>query len=80
MSSWKAGKILWFDELAGEGYVVDDKGDSFYVHHSSIKNGSVSKSTKKNTHIHRLKVNQPVRFTLYKNSYLSQVEALETEK
>lgn len=74
MPAWKAGKVLWFDSLAGEGVIVDKDGKSFYVHEGAIRRKSGK--TKKQAPL-ALKENSNVRFTTYENSYLIQVDRIQ---
>ncbi|MSP19897.1 MAG: hypothetical protein EXR74_10055 [Bdellovibrionales bacterium] len=74
MSAWKAGKMLWFDSVAGEGLVIDDFGKTHYVHEAAIEK---SKKTKNNSSQPTIADNSKVKFTLYSNGYLSQVDRIK---
>jgi cold shock CspA family protein len=74
MPAWKAGKVLWFDTVAGEGVVIDKNGKSFYVHEGAIRR-TAGKTKKHTTPV--LKENSNVRFTTYKNSYLIQIDRIK---
>lgn len=71
MGAWKAGRVLWFDPISGEGLVVDDSGISYYVHHSAISTKSNTQNDSKKTF---LKEDSKVEFTIYTNSFSTQVE------
>ena len=69
MSAWKAGKVHWWDESKGKGFIVDsDDGELYVVHYSTID----SDKRKKN-----LKVNQKVKFKIYENAYSAKVEKVK---
>jgi len=70
MAAWKAGKVLWFDKVAGEGLVVDEKGTPYYVHQGAIQKSKNKKPSK-------LKDNARVKFTIYENAYLTQVDKIK---
>lgn len=71
MSAWKAGKVLWFDQMVGEGLIIDDFGHTYYVHESAI----VGSNLKKETGL-KLKDNSKVKFTIYENGFLSQIDKI----
>ena len=71
MSAWKAGKVLWFDQVAGEGLVIAEDGSTFYVHEAAI----VDKSSKAKAHP-KLKDDSAVKFTVYDNGYLVQIDKI----
>lgn len=75
MSAWKVGKVLWFDQSAGEGVIVDKKGKSFYVNQASLKNSKASTSKTKPKSV--LSDDTEVLFTTYQNSYLVQVDKVK---
>lgn len=62
----KSGKIKWFDRDKGEGELIDIKTNTtFYFHYTAIpKNKTVEK-------------NQTVKFSLYENLYMSQVDKIK---
>lgn len=74
MSAWKAGKVLWFDDLAGEGVIVDKQGNSYYVNQGSLSRKSRNPKNKKEV---VLKDNAKVEFTTYQNAYLVQVDKVK---
>jgi len=73
MSAWKAGKILWFDDLTGEGLVIDSAGKTYYVHEAAIVKNRPSQKKSSVT----LPANSQVKFTLYSNGYISQVDRIK---
>lgn len=75
MSAWKAGKILWFDEVTGEGVVVDDQGTPHYLHQSAVDD--LVKTKKGKASAQKVKENLRVKFTVYQNAYQSQVDKIK---
>jgi cold shock CspA family protein len=71
MAAWKAGKVLWFDKLSGEGMVVDAKGTTYYVHYTAIDKAPKQKKRK------NLASDGKVEFKVYENSYIRQIEKFE---
>lgn len=41
------GKVLWFNEYEGRGYILSDSSQKIYVHYSSIQSKSKFKKLKK---------------------------------
>lgn len=70
-SGWKKGKVLWFDDLAGEGMVLDEAGNNLYFHHTAIKNEKQKM---------KLAEDALVKFTIYENGYLRQIDQLKEAK
>jgi len=71
--TFRLGYVQWFDDLSGVGQVFcphDQK--SYYVHWSAIKHGVSGCKT--------LSKNDPVKFKLYENLYMSQIESIEVLK
>ena len=69
MSAWKAGKVQWFDDLTGEGMITDTgDGNTYYVHYSAIESKKKRKTLKKGG---------KVKFKLYINRYLKQVDKVQ---
>jgi len=66
MSFWKTGKILWYDRISEEGLVVDQENNTFYLHKAAI--------LEKNLQLHD---NSKVKFTLYNNGYLFQIDKIK---
>jgi len=62
--SWIDGIVRWFDDLKGEGLIRDMKGNSYYVHQSTIEFGDKPKILKKN---------EKVKFQLIKDSHFTHV-------
>lgn len=67
-SGWQKGKILWFDDLSGDGMVANEAGENLYFHYTAIQH---PKRTKKPIHN-----NKKVKFTLYENGYMRQVDKI----
>lgn len=66
MSAWKAGEVQWFDDNSGEGMIIDkEDGTSYYVHYSAIQS---------NTKFKKLEKGREVKFRLYENLYMKQVD------
>jgi len=64
------GYVSWFDKSTGEGMIrCPELKSSFYVHWSAI---TVGKKGCKN-----LEKYQPVKFSLYENLYMKQVDSIE---
>ncbi len=69
MTKWKLGSVLWFDKNSGEGIIVDSKdGASYYVHYSAIKSKQEFKTLEKG---------KKVKFQLYENLYMKQVDKVK---
>lgn len=69
MSAWKAGEVQWFDENSGEGMIIDkEDGTSYYVHYSAIQS---------NTKFKKLEKGKNVKFQLYENLYMKQVDKVK---
>ena len=66
MSAWKAGRVLWYDQISEEGLVIDTDGNTFYVN----KAASVENTA-------HLKDNSKVKFTVYDNGYISQIDNIK---
>ena len=65
-SNWILGTVQWFDELSGEGMILDNNSKiSYYVHYSAIISND-----------ERRTLNQgcSVRYRLYENLYSKQVD------
>lgn len=76
MAEWQKGKVEWFDETSGEGLLVEEStGKSYYVHYSAIQNENRSKTLTTGNR-RNLKEGATVKFKVYKNYYLEQVEAV----
>jgi len=72
MSAWKAGEVQWFDVDSGEGMIIDkEDGTSYYVHYSSIQSTDKFK---------KLEKGKDVKFSLYENLYMKQVDKVIVEK
>lgn len=61
-SKWLKGRVEWFDDESGEGYVKSDTGELFYVHYSAIESKSKWKTLKKDKSV-KFQVNDNPRFT-----------------
>lgn len=69
MSAWKAGEVQWFDENSGEGMIIDkEDGSSYYVHYSAIQS---------KTKFKKLEKGKEVKFKLYENLYMKQVDEVK---
>lgn len=69
MSAWKAGEVQWFDTMSGEGMIIDkEDGTSYYVHYSAIDSNAKFK---------KLEKGKKVKFTLYENLYMKQVDKIK---
>lgn len=66
-AEWKHGKILWFDDLSGDGMVIDQDGNDFYFHWSAIYTETPDKRRK-------VKENKKVKFTVYDDGYSTQAD------
>lgn len=76
MSKWQKGQVQWFDELSGEGMVLDDQGESLYVHWSTI----VPKNAKSRSTLNARKNLRPgkkVKFQVYENFYSKRIEKVQ---
>jgi cold shock CspA family protein len=68
MSAWRDGKVQWFDLEKGEGMIIDkEDGSSYYVHYSAIKSKEKLK---------KLNKGRNVKFQLYENLYMKQVNRI----
>jgi cold shock CspA family protein len=71
--SKKLGVVSWFDHSSGEGMIYCPKdGQTYYVHWSAIKTSTRSFFKE----ILVLNKRHPVEFTLYTNSFMSQVDSV----
>jgi cold shock protein len=44
--AWIKGLVNWFDDEKGQGFVRDEKGDTYYFHYSAIESKRKWKSLK----------------------------------
>jgi hypothetical protein len=76
------GKVLWFDQLSGEGMVIDDQGHDFYLEFHALESVKKARKTLQNyptftkdvPNIVWPKDGDQVLFSLYTNLYMSQVD------
>jgi cold shock CspA family protein len=73
MSGWKSGKVQWFDKTTGEGMVLSDEGQPYYVHWSTIQPRSRSTTANKK----QLKEGSKVKFKLFGTPRSQQVETVK---
>ena len=74
MSQWHKGRVQWFDKLSGEGVVVGDDGQSYYVHYSTIVSQKErSPTTKTDVPRRNLNAGNVVKFLVYENLYSKRV-------
>ncbi len=62
---WQSGKVDWFDESSGRGFVLGDDGNWYFVHYSAIKSNSKWKTLNKNS---------SVKFTLFEDAGYKRVD------
>ncbi len=79
----RKGKVRWFDELSGLGYIRDEETqESVFVHWSAIKGASTPANTKHyNVKMKKwatLKKNAAVLFEWCQDPYINQVSYVET--
>jgi cold shock CspA family protein len=69
-SKEKLGYVQWFDDSSGEGSICCPIDNCcYYVHWSAIKYGPEGAKT--------LEKFQPVKFSLYENLYMKQVDSIQ---
>lgn len=74
MAQWKRGYVQWFDKLSGEGVVVDNDGQSYYVHYSTIVPKQAQTQTLAKAKSRRnLDAGEEVKFQVYENLYSTRV-------
>lgn len=68
----KNGIVKWFDVDKGEGLILDINDNmEYYFHYSAIKS---------NEEFKRLKKDDCVKFSIYENLYMKQVDSIELFK
>jgi CspA family cold shock protein len=60
----KSGKVIWFNELEGRGYIKQSDGHRVYVYYSAIQMDGFK----------TLKKDQPVSYTLYEGDKFLQAD------
>lgn len=50
-SEWKLGKVRWFDESKGFGFIRAENGNSYYVHYSAIDSKKKFKNLKESSDV-----------------------------
>lgn len=76
--NWQKGRVQWFDKTSGEGVVVGENGESYYVHYSTIVPKSLqTKTTAKKGGRRNLDSGCDVRFKLYENLYSKRIEKVQ---
>ncbi|MFK7827270.1 MAG: hypothetical protein AB8G05_24210 [Oligoflexales bacterium] len=77
MSKWLKGKVQWFDKSSGEGMILDEAGESHYVHYSII----VPKTDLTETTGKRIKKNlvagKTVKLRFYENLFSKRVDQVK---
>lgn len=69
--SMRKGKVAWFDKSSGQGMILDTKSNkTYFVHYSAIDSSEDIKTLSKG---------DSVRFKLYTNLYMSQVDYVKVE-
>lgn|GEM_PF-953524 len=74
IASWQKGYVHWFDESSGEGIVVGDDDESYYVHYSTIVAKAAQTATKP---WRNLDAGSRVKFQIYENLYSKRVWKVE---
>ncbi len=78
MSAWKNGRVQWFDKSSGEGVIVSDNGESFYVHYSTIiPKNSRSLTIARQKERRNLDAGEAVKFQVYENSYSKRIDKVK---
>jgi hypothetical protein len=79
MSKWQKGKVQWFDKSSGEGMVVGDNGEAYYVHYSTIVPLEKRPQTLSSKPRQRknLDAGKEVKFTIYENLYSKSIEKVQ---
>ena len=62
------GKVAWFDDIAGKGFIQGEDGELYQVHYSTIKSNDSHKTLTKG---------QEVEFTLYKAATCKRVAEIK---
>ncbi len=75
MPAWIAGKVLWFDRVVGEGLVIDEKGNTYFLHEAAFNSTTTKKHSKKTASAPT--DNSRVKFTVYSNGFTSQVDRIK---
>ncbi len=78
MAQWQKGQVQWFDKSSGEGVVIGEDGESYYVHYSTIVQNSARTQTIKTKQSRRnLDSGKSVKFQVYENLYSKRVEKIQ---
>lgn len=77
MANWQKGHVQWFDKSSGEGVVVGDNGESYYVHYSTIVPKSSRSTTAKPPSRRDLETGSKVKFQIYENLYSKRIDRVE---
>ena len=59
MSEYKTGKVRFFNDKKGRGYITSDNGDLYEVHYSAIVSDSTWKTLKENTEVKFIPFDDP---------------------
>lgn len=78
MNQWQKGQVQWFDKSSGEGVIVGENGEAYYVHYSTIVPKSDHTSTTAKSRARRnLDPGSKVKFQIYENLYSKRVEKIQ---